>query len=117
MKDVIETMGTFSLDGDEVTVPEGTTIWEAAHGRGLTIPHLCHKPQPGYRPDGNCRACMVEIEGERTLAASCIREPSDGMVVTTDSARAENARQMVVELLAADQPDRDEAHEIGRAHV
>ena len=106
----IETV-TFTLDGEAVTVEKGMTIWEAANGRGLKIPHLCHKPQPGYRPDGNCRACMVEIEGERTLAASCIREPSDGMVVTTDSARAENARQMVVELLAADQPDRDEAHD------
>ena len=76
---------TFTLDGDKVTVPQGTTIWDAAHGRGLTIPHLCHKPAPGYRPDGNCRACMVEIEGERTLAASCIREASDGMVVSSAS--------------------------------
>ena len=80
MKDVIETTVTFSLDGADVTVPEGTTIWEAAHGRGLTIPHLCHKPAPGYRPDGNCRACMVEVEGERTLVASCIRPVAEGMV-------------------------------------
>ena len=96
---------TFSLNGEEVTVPEGWTIWEAAHGRGLTIPHLCHKPAPGYRPDGNCRACMVEVEGERTLVASCIRPVAEGMVVTTDSARAEKARKLVVELLAADQPE------------
>ena len=60
---------TLILDGRDVTVPEGTTIWEAANGQGLKIPHLCHKPQPGYRPDGNCRACMVEIAGERVLAA------------------------------------------------
>ena len=66
---------TFTLNGKDVTVPEGWTIWEAANGRGLTIPHLCHKPDPGYRPDGNCRACMVEVEGERTLIASCIRDP------------------------------------------
>ena len=102
---------TFKLDGEEVTVPTGLTIWEVANGRGLVIPHLCHKPAPGYRPDGNCRACMVEIEGERTLAASCIREPSEGMVVTTDSRRASSARKMVVEMLLADQPDRDTAHD------
>jgi formate dehydrogenase major subunit len=65
----------FTLDGKEVEAEPGQTIWEVAHGRGLKIPHLCHTPQPGYRPDGNCRACMVEIEGERTLVASCIREP------------------------------------------
>jgi formate dehydrogenase major subunit len=102
---------TFSLDGKEVTAEKGQTIWEVANGRGLVIPHLCHKPAPGYRPDGNCRACMVEIEGERTLAASCIREPSEGMVVTTNNARATQARKMVVEMLVADQPAREEAHD------
>ncbi len=95
---------TFSLNGEDVTVPQGWTIWEAAQGRGLVIPHLCHKPEPGYRSDGNCRACMVEVEGERTLVASCIRPVAEGMVVTTDSARATKARALVVELLAADQP-------------
>ena len=102
---------TFTLDGAQVQAEAGMTIWEVAHGRGLVIPHLCHKPAPGYRPDGNCRACMVEIEGERVLAASCIREPSEGMVVTTNSARAESARKMVVEMLVADQPERDVAHD------
>ena len=102
---------TFTLDGEEVTADKGLTIWEVANGRGLKIPHLCHKPAPGYRPDGNCRACMVEIEGERTLAASCIREPAEGMVVTTNNARAENARKMVMELLVADQPKQEEAHD------
>ena len=96
---------TFSLNGKDVTVPEGWTIWEAANGRGLVIPHLCHRPEPGYRPDGNCRACMVEVEGERVLVASCIRPVAEGMKVTTDSARAEKSRKMVMELLAADQPD------------
>ncbi|KNG94559.1 formate dehydrogenase subunit alpha [Pseudaestuariivita atlantica] len=104
MKDIVETTVTFSLNGKDVTVPEGTTIWEAANGRGLVIPHLCHKPEPGYRPDGNCRACMVEVEGERTLVASCIRPVADGMVVKTDTDRAEKSRALVVELLAADQP-------------
>ncbi len=101
----------FTMDGREVTANPGETIWEVANGRGLVIPHLCHKPAPGYRPDGNCRACMVEIEGERTLAASCIREPAEGMIVTTNSNRAETARKMVVEMLLADQPAREEAHD------
>ena len=96
---------TFSLDGQDISVPEGTTIWQAAQQRGLTIPHLCHKPAKGYRPDGNCRACMVEVEGDRTLVASCIRTVSNGMVVKTDSARAQQSRKMVVELLVADQPE------------
>ncbi|WP_293448062.1 formate dehydrogenase subunit alpha [Planktotalea sp.] len=102
---------TFTMDGEEVTVDAGLTIWEVANGRGLVIPHLCHKPQPGYRPDGNCRACMVEVAGERTLVASCIREPNEGMVVTTNSNRATSARKMVVEMLMADQPARDVSHD------
>ena len=101
----------FTLDGEPAEAAPGQTIWEVAHGRGLVIPHLCHKPQPGYRPDGNCRACMVEIEGERVLAASCIREPSEGMVVTSNSARAEGARKMVMEMLVADQPAPDVSHD------
>ncbi|MFA8441584.1 formate dehydrogenase subunit alpha [Yoonia sp.] len=102
---------TFTLDGQSVTAAPGETIWEVANGRGLVIPHLCHKPAPGYRPDGNCRACMVAIEGERTLAASCIREPSEGMVVTTDQPREKQARRMVMELLVADQPAQEVAHD------
>ncbi len=102
---------TFTLDGKSVEAEAGMTIWEVANGRGLTIPHLCHKPATGYRPDGNCRACMVEVDGERTLVASCIREPSEGMVVTTNSERAETARKMIVEMLLADQPEKVDAHD------
>ncbi|MDC3235049.1 formate dehydrogenase subunit alpha [Candidatus Puniceispirillum sp.] len=95
---------TFKLDGKDLSVLEGSTIWEAAQEQGTVIPHLCHKPEPGYRPNGNCRACMVEIEGERVLAASCIRPVQDGMVVHSASERAQKSRALVVELLAADQP-------------
>jgi len=102
---------TFTLDGQTVTARPGQSIWDVAQGGGLVIPHLCHKPAPGYRPDGNCRACVVEIEGERTLAASCIREPAPGMVVHTQSPRATAARRMVLELLVTDQPPREAAHD------
>ncbi|PRY91044.1 formate dehydrogenase subunit alpha [Donghicola tyrosinivorans] len=104
---------TFTLDGQEVTAVGGETIWEVAQRHGKTIPHLCHKPQTGYRPDGNCRACVVEIDGERTLAASCCRNPSNGMTVKTDSERAVKSRALVMELLLADQPERDAAHDAG----
>ena len=63
----------FELDGSQVEAMPGETLWDVAHRVGTDIPHLCHRPQPGYRPDGNCRACMVEIEGERVLAPSCKR--------------------------------------------
>ncbi len=101
----------FTLDGTEVEAKAGLSIWEVANGRGLVIPHLCHKPAPGYRPDGNCRACMVEIEGERVLAASCIRTPSEGMVVNTQNPRSVSARKLVVEMLMADQPEQSTAHD------
>ena len=96
----------FTLDGRAVAARPGETIWQAAKRAGVTIPHLCWSEAPGYRADGNCRACVVEIQGERVLAASCIRKPTPGMVVKTASPRAEAARKMVLELLAADQPAR-----------
>ncbi len=101
---------SFTLDGREVTARPGETIWQVARRRGHVIPHLCHTEMRDYRPDGNCRLCMVEIEGERTLGASCIRQPHDGMVVHTASERAERSRATVLELLVADQPAESEAH-------
>ncbi|MDE0955532.1 MAG: formate dehydrogenase subunit alpha [Pseudomonadales bacterium] len=100
----------FILDGEKVTAKAGESIWQVAKRLGETIPHLCYKPEPGYRADGNCRACMVEIEGERVLAASCLRSPSEGMVVSSaTSDRAQISRKMVLELLATDQPEREES--------
>ena len=102
---------TFTLDGQQVTAKADESIWHIAKRNGNTLPHLCYADEPGYRSDGNCRACMVEIEGERTLAASCIRTPTDGMVVNTDSNRASASRKMVMELLLADQPEQSAAHD------
>src|SRR3984893_10532155 len=97
---------SFTLDGQQVAAHDGETIWQVAQRLGTDIPHLCYAPEPGYRPDGNCRACMVEVEGERVLAASCIRKPTAGMKVRTASERAKASRKMVFELLIADQPER-----------
>ena len=104
-------MVKFTLDGREVTAQADESIWQVARRHGIDIPHLCYSPEPGYRADGNCRACMVEIEGERVLAASCIRKPVEGMKVKVASERARAARQMVFELLLADQPERKVAHD------
>jgi formate dehydrogenase major subunit len=101
----------FFLDGTEVEAAPGETIWQVADRQGTEIPHLCWLPKPGYRADGNCRACMVEIEGERVLAASCVRKPTPGMKVQTASERARFSRKMVFELLIGDQPDRTVAHD------
>ncbi|MBB3064674.1 formate dehydrogenase subunit alpha [Limibacillus halophilus] len=102
---------TFLMNGAEVTASPDETIWQVAQRQGEEIPHLCYAPEPGYRADGNCRACMVEIDGERVLAASCIRKPAPGMKVMTASERAKSARKAVFELLLADQPVREEAHD------
>jgi formate dehydrogenase major subunit len=98
---------TFTLDGQEAVAHPGETIWDVARRMGTAIPHLCHKDVPDLRSDGNCRACVVEIEGERVLAASCLRKPSQGMVVSTGSERVTRNRRMVFELLAADMPARE----------
>jgi len=95
-------MTRFVLDGATVDAAEGETIWQVAQRQGTEIPHLCYSPAPDYRADGNCRACMVEVEDERVLAPSCQRTPREGMVVHTQSARAAASRKMVLELLLAD---------------
>jgi len=101
----------FFLDGTEVSAEPSETIWQVADRQGIEIPHLCWLPKPGYRADGNCRTCMVEIEGERVLAASCVRQPTPGMKVQTASERARFSRKMLFELLIGDQPDRAVAHD------
>ena len=92
----------FKLNGREVVGYANETIIQTAKRYGIEIPHLCYKD--GMRPDGNCRACMVEIKGERVLAPSCCRKPLPGMEVTSNSERALASQKMVLELLLSDMP-------------
>lgn len=95
---------SFTLNGTTVHAHPGETILEAAERHGVQIPRLCY--MPGMRADGNCRSCMVEIEGERVLAPSCSRVPAEGMVVHSTSERALRSQKMVLELLQSDMPER-----------
>jgi formate dehydrogenase major subunit len=94
---------SFSLNGSACQALPGETILQAAKRSGVDIPHLCYKE--GYRADGNCRACVVEIDGERTLAPSCCRAPSADMQVHSTSSRATKSQKMVLEMLLSDMPD------------
>ena len=114
---------TFETHGRQVEASPDEFDPQVAKKIGNDIPHLCLLPAADYRADGNCRVCMVEIEGERVLAASCMRLPTSGMKVKTASERAAKAQKMVMELLVADQPPRETSHdpdskfwELGRAH-
>jgi formate dehydrogenase major subunit len=94
---------TFQLNGAEVTGRANETLIQIAKREGIDIPHLCYKE--GMETAGNCRACMVEINGERVLAPSCCRTPSAGMKVQTNSERAVASQKMVLELLLSDMPE------------
>lgn len=93
---------SLTIDGTDVTVPEGTTIWEAARQLGIEIPVLCHDPR--LRPVGVCRMCVVDV-GERVLAASCVRQCADGMSVVTQSDKLDRCRATLTGLLMSDYPD------------
>ncbi len=94
---------SFTLNDKPFEALEGETILQAAKRQGVEIPHLCYKD--GLRADGNCRACMVEIEGERVLAPSCCRTPSEGMVVHSENDRARKSQKLALELLKSDVVD------------
>jgi formate dehydrogenase major subunit len=94
---------TFTLNGKSVSALKGESILEVAKREGIEVPHLCYKP--GLDSVGNCRACVVEIDGERVLAPSCCRSATPGMKVTTDSARAVKSQKLVLELLQSDMPE------------
>ncbi|MDT8989462.1 formate dehydrogenase subunit alpha [Curvibacter sp. APW13] len=91
-----------TLNQQPVQAYSGESILQVAQRCGVQVPHLCHKD--GLRSDGNCRACVVEIKGERTLAPSCCRTVTPGMDVQTDSPRARKSQEMVLELLLSDMP-------------
>ncbi|MCL2583469.1 MAG: molybdopterin-dependent oxidoreductase, partial [Streptosporangiales bacterium] len=95
---------TLTIDGREVTAPEGTTIWEAAKAAGIDIPVLCHNER--FDPVGVCRMCVVDT-GAPAFAASCVRACENGMQVTTDSPELTSSRAMLTELLISDQPARE----------
>jgi predicted molibdopterin-dependent oxidoreductase YjgC len=88
-----------TIDGNEVTVPAGTTILQACGGREGGIPTLCYGDT--ITPKNACRVCMVEVEGSRVLVPSCSRKVEPGMVVTTRSERVDHARKMVLEFLGS----------------
>lgn len=94
----------FELDGQQLAAEHGETILQAARRHGVAIPHLCYTD--GMRADGNCRACVVEVEGERALQPSCTRRPTPGMKVRLDSERVRASQRMVLELLQSDMPER-----------
>ena len=91
---------SFTLNGQTVVGRADQTLLQTAQEHGVDVPRLCY--MDGMRPDGNCRTCMVEIKGERVLAASCCRYPKDGMEVTTNSPRAVTSQKMSIELLLSD---------------
>jgi len=95
----------FKLNGETVVGRPDEKIIETAKKHGIDIPHLCHGGN--QRSDGNCRACVVEIKGERALAPSCCRFPTPGMEVTTNSPRALTSQKMVLELLLSDMPEQE----------
>ena len=100
--DLATNVVNFELNGRKIKAKSSQTLIEIAKHEGIEIPHLCYKS--GMASVGNCRACVVEIEGERVLAPSCCRYPSENMKVQTDSARALVSQKMVLELLQSDMP-------------
>ena len=96
---------SLTIDGHEVTVPEGTTIWQAAKDAGIEIPVLCHDER--YDPVGVCRMCVVDV-GARVYAAACVRPCEDGMEVKTATPELERNRAQLTELLLVDQPPVEE---------
>ncbi len=88
-----------TIDGQEVRVPEGSTILDACTKEGIDTPTLCWAAN--LTPVNVCRVCVVEVEGSRILVPSCSRPVEENMVVSTDSERVRTSRRMVYELLAS----------------
>ena len=94
-----ETAVTISIDGRDVTVPEGETILAACTAAGVDTPTICWAPN--LTPVNVCRVCVVELEGSRTLVPACSRPAEGGMQVSTDSERVRHSRRMVLEFLGS----------------
>src|SRR5579864_9851907 len=90
-----------TIDGEALSVPQGTTIFDAARVHGISIPTLCH--QQNEAPVGVCRVCVVDV-GQRVYAASCIRQAEQGMTVKTNTEAVSGVRRTLVELLMSDHP-------------
>lgn len=100
-------MVDIKINNVETSVPEGTTILEAARGIGMHIPTLCHLDLHDIKmvnKVGTCRVCMVEIEGRRNLMPACSTGVAPGMVIHTSTRRAVRARRTMVELLLSNHP-------------
>ncbi len=95
-------MPTITIDGKQVTVPEGKTVIQAAEEAGIYLPRYCY--HPGLTIVGQCRICLVEIERMPKLQVACYTRVQDGMVVHTQSERARNARKQVLEFLLINHP-------------
>jgi predicted molibdopterin-dependent oxidoreductase YjgC len=91
-----------NIDGKNVQVEPGTTILGAAQQAGVDIPILCH--HPALPPEGACRICVVEIEGQRSLQTACTFPAAEGQVVRTRSPKVIEARRFVLEMLLSDHP-------------
>jgi iron-only hydrogenase group A len=94
---------TLTINGRQVSAPAGATILEAAQSADIYIPTLCHHPD--LRPEGLCRICLVEIEGQPALQPACVAPAAEGMVINTDTHRVREARRSTVQLLLSDHPD------------
>lgn len=95
-------MVNITIDGQQIAVEKNSTVLQAAQQIGIKIPTLCNHPD--LRPVGACRVCVVEVQGARTLAASCVYPVNEGMVVNTNTATVRRARKAVVELILANHP-------------
>jgi NADH-quinone oxidoreductase subunit G/NADP-reducing hydrogenase subunit HndD len=95
-------MVNVTIDGRKLQVPKSATVLTAAKTAGINVPSLCYHPE--LRPEGACRVCVVEVEGAKTLVASCVYPVNEGMVVHTNTAAVREARKTVVELLLANHP-------------
>jgi len=93
-----------TIDDIEVKAAPGRTVFEAARAAGIDIPHLCYSPELGLPPTGSCRLCVVEVEGAKSLVASCCHPAAEGMVVRTDTNEVREARRLVIDLLLSNHP-------------